>query len=369
MDEPYLAPREQTLEAVLIKRSEIERERNPDVKMCDRLVLKNGPRSFKVATHWMIVDRHTGELHHHAVKIETYQRTRGGWLVLDERSITLDDSDGDELSQLATFLGTILSVSIPSDAGRYLVVPLSDDSVSNESIRRLLDAISSGGKAAVLAESLAMAKGNPDVLRELARSSVDDPEASRIAVATLNMARFSAGLRELQRLVDSDASESAFQKHLTEHHWIFGSEYAELLDKRRFTRDEQQDFVVRRTADNYLEIIEIKTPLEGKPLFVQDPSHHTLYPRSELSAVIGQVAHYLEEMDASRQAIWFEDSEDVNKIRARVILGRDGDAQQTAALRRLNGHLHRIEILTFDQLIRVGRHVLELLEAVLQPGE
>lgn len=369
VDETNLGDSQETLDAVLIKRSAIEEARNPDIRMSDYVVLKSGPRAHKVATHWTIVDRNTGELHHHAIKIETYRKTRDGWFWDEEHSITLGDSEEDELTPLATFLAAILNAELPSDAGRYLVVPLSDESVSNESIRRLLDAVSSGGKAAVIAESLAIARGNPDVLCELAKSTVDDPQASKVAVATINMARFTSDLQELERLVAINASEAAFQGHLTERHWIFGSEYSELLDRRRWTRDEQQDFVVRRTADNFLEIIEIKTPLDGKDLFLEDPSHHTFYPRSELSAVVGQVTHYLEKLDTNRQAIRFEDGEDVNKIRAKVIIGRDGDANQVAALRRLNGHLHRIEILTFDQLIRIGRHVLASLEAVLLPDD
>ncbi len=47
---------------------------------------------------------------------------------------------------------------------------------------------------------------------------------------------------------------------------MFGSEYSELLDRRRITRDEQADFLLRRTTDGYIELIEIKTPLRGQPL-------------------------------------------------------------------------------------------------------
>ena len=46
---------------------------------------------------------------------------------------------------------------------------------------------------------------------------------------------------------------------------MLGSEYSELLDRRTWTRDDNVDFMLRRTADNYLEVIEIKTPLGGAP--------------------------------------------------------------------------------------------------------
>jgi hypothetical protein len=72
-------------------------------------------------------------------------------------------------------------------------------------------------------------------------------------------------------------------------------------------------------------------------------------------------------LDADRYAIKARDGEDPLKIRAKVIIGRDGDENQKRALRRLNGHLHRIEILTFDQLLRIARNVLSYLESAVRP--
>lgn len=44
------------------------------------------------------------------------------------------------------------------------------------------------------------------------------------------------------------------------------------------------------------------------------------------------------------------------------MIGRDGDGPQVRALRRLNGHLHGIEVITFDGLLRIARWVLSYLE-------
>ena len=63
-------------------------------------------------------------------------------------------------------------------------------------------------------------------------------------------------------------------------------------------------------------------------------------------------------MDGDRHAIKSDIGEDVDKIRAKIIIGRDGNLEQQKALRRLNGHLHRIEILTYDQLLRVAKKSL-----------
>jgi hypothetical protein len=120
--------------------------------------------------------------------------------------------------------------------------------------------------------------------------------------------------------------------------------------------------VLRRTMDGYIELVEIKTPLEGRPLFRFDHSHQSHCAGSALSEVIGQVQKYLEDIDASRYEIRFRDNEDPNKVRAKIIIGRDIDEPQRQALRRFNGHLHRIEVLTFDQLFRKAGQVVAYLE-------
>ena len=51
---------------------------------------------------------------------------------------------------------------------------------------------------------------------------------------------------------------------------------------------------------------------------------------------------------------------DTLKIKAVAIVGRDGDVYQQAALRNLNSHLHRIEVITYDQLIRIAERVISI---------
>jgi hypothetical protein len=365
-EDNFIAENDQSLEAVLIKRREIEQDKNPDISLKDSVVLKQGPRAYKVATHWIIIDRNTGEVHHHAVKIETLRRRKSGWLLDEERSITLDDSKGDEIKPLETFLGVVRGANMPEKPGDYLVVPVTDEGVNKTSLRRFLDAISTAEKGDFVAQVLLSAKGDPDLLQAIVDSASKNPESSREAVAAINIARFNKAIEKLEYLIESNANERELQTHLSGNPWMFGSEYSELLDQRKWTRNEEQDFVLRRTADGYLEIIEIKTTLDGKQLFANDRSHGTFYPRSELSAVVGQVLHYLDELDASRYAIESKDGENVHKIRAKIIIGRDGELEQINALRRLNGHLYRVEVLTFDQLLRITRQVLSHLRQVIQ---
>ena len=75
---------------------------------------------------------------------------------------------------------------------------------------------------------------------------------------------------------------------------------------------------------------------------------------------VGQVLNYIEKIDRERDSIISKDDCDPLKIRAKIIIGRDGEKTQQDALRSLNSHLHRIEIITFDQLLRIAERVLNI---------
>lgn len=72
---------------------------------------------------------------------------------------------------------------------------------------------------------------------------------------------------------------------------------------------------------------------------------------------------YITEIERSRDQILSKDKCDTLEILARIIIGRDGDEVHQAALRNLNGHLHRIEVITFDQLLRIAARVLTVFDS------
>jgi len=93
---------------------------------------------------------------------------------------------------------------------------------------------------------------------------------------------------------------------------------------------------------------------------LHDSSHDSYYPSSKLSPVLGQVTRYIEEVERNRDSIIAIDGSDPLKIRARIIVGRDGNQEHQKALRNFNAHLHRIEIITYDQLIKIAERVLNM---------
>jgi hypothetical protein len=190
-----------------------------------------------------------------------------------------------------------------------------------------------------------------------------DSQTVAYIAAAAQLVRYKQAYKRLKVLVDSgETLEQKCQELLAENPWMFGSEYSELLDRRKWTRDDSLDFMLRRTSDNYLEIVEIKTPFSD-PLFIQDKSHSSYYPSAKLSPVIGQAMRYIAEVERNRDSILVKDGCDTLKIRARVIVGRDGPFEHQEALRTFNAHLHRIEVVTFDQLARIAGRVVNVFES------
>ncbi len=347
-----------------------DKDRFPDISEIQSVTLKEGPRSSKKASYTAIENRHTGEIHHYALNIKTFSTKKGQWQEKQKNSITLTSENDDEIQKLIDFLKVTheSKTKIQDSSYALLKVPTQKD-LDPDSLQELLSCIPETGRVDSLKKLLDVFLEDTELFKVLIERVSEEPQLFTDAAAALNLATYKSAFDKLEVLINqkSGARESQFQKLLAENPWMFGSEYSEILDRRTWTRDEQQDFVVRRTTDNYIEIIEIKTPLEGKNLFNYDQSHKSYYPSVDLSKVIGQVQNYLEKLDNERNSILANDGEDTSKIRAKIIIGRDVNQTQQKALRRLNGHLHRIEIMTFDQLLRITENVLKYLEGIFIP--
>ena len=337
----------------------------PNLERTVTVVLKDGPKVRRVAKHTVVLNEHTGEFHHDSLTIKTY--------ALNKRTCTLDPGrsvhlDGEELQRLMEFMRSSRGGGLPVKAGGYVVLP-TPETFNDEASRKLHDLTDAAG-AEALAILLRQAVEKPDLLRAvMERAAERGDEFFAEAAAALNLVVYRRAVVQLEDLIESPgAREADFQRLLTANPWMFGSEYSRLLDIRRLTRDEQQDFLFSRTTDGYIEVVEIKTPLGGDALFAYDRSPDTYYPKADLSKVLAQVENYLEKLDRRRDTILADDGVDAHKVRAKAVIGRDGDEHQIRALRRLNGHLHGIEVITFDGLLRIARRVLSYLEDPAEPG-
>jgi hypothetical protein len=330
-------------------------DRHPNLRAVKQVTLKDGPQVRKIAKITDIQDQHTGAFHHDTLSLKTYKMTKVSCTYVPERSLSLE---GEEITKLSDFLLTARGGDLPDRAGSFLVL---DAAGRDAQTLRQLAELGDGAKLDALATLMRQAASTPGVLAKLAAKLSEDQGFLEKAATALNLEVYRKAVGELERLIDTSNTEADFQRLLEANPWMFGSEYSAVLDRRRWTRDEQVDFLTRRTTSGDVELVEIKTPMPTQALFMRDRSHNTLYPSAELSKVIAQCQNYLEKLDRQRDSILANDGVDVTKICAKVIIGCDGDDGQKAALRRLNGHLHRIHVITYDGLLAIANRVLTYL--------
>jgi hypothetical protein len=353
-------PPESTLEDVKVRI--IQSVKNPNVGKTEQVVLKEGPRAFRLATLFKIMKPETGELHHYSLRIDSINRMKAGWFHRPEKSVSLEGKEPDEIDRLFLFLQAHLEGKLTDATGELHIIR----SEEYEKLERLIDLIpnlSSPDMVEIIKLILPRIKDAKSYLPKFIETfeSTDPQTLKNVAVAA-SFVKHKKAYEKLKTLVETDNTiESEFQDLLADNPWMFGSEYSELLDRRTWTRDDNLDFMLRRTSDNYLEIVEIKTPFK-EPLFLHDKSHDSYYPSSKLSPVLGQVIRYISEIERNRDTILSKDKCDTLKIRARIIVGSDGDRSHQEALRSFNAHLHRIEVMTFDQLVRIAGRVLSVFE-------
>ena len=359
MEDNY--PPDFSLEEIKIKIQQTSK--NPNIGKTHQVTLKDGPRTFRIATIFEIINPKNQELHHLSLQLDSFDKTKSAWKAKPDKKIVIKGKDPDEIKILSDFLSATLSEHYPDSTGEFRVVT-SDQYKLIESLAGLLPKLP-GSQKLELTKQLLLTLESSDIE---AGEFIDafqntTPEVVKNIEVAAKYVQYKAAFTEMKSLVSaSDPSESKYQNHLQQNPWIFGSEYSEILDRRTWARDDHLDFMLRRTVDNYLEIIEIKTPAT-MPLFNYDKNHDSYYASAKLSQVIGQVYLYIEEVERNRDLIIAKDRFDPLKIRARIIVGTDGDEAQQSALRTMNSHLHRVEILTFDQLLRIAQRTLEIFES------
>ena len=337
------------------------RKKTGNVGKIAQVVLQDGQRVKRVASIVEIL-RPDGSVHHHFLDLETIRYTKkDGFVYESKNSFKIDDqSEDSEIAKLSVFLHSHLSGELAGKLGNVRVVG-EKEYFAIDQIREIVPDLAADDRFDLVKSLLEQIEaGGADELRTVFEG-IDRGAVHSIASAA-RLAEYQVELDEMRSLIENQATtEHQLQRQLEKSPWMFGSEYSELLDRRKWTRDENVDYMLRRTVDGYLELVEIKQADEA--LFGYDGSHNSYYPRASLSKVIAQVVKYIDAIENDKNRIVAIDGENPGKIRARIIIGRDGSSdEERDALRNLNAHLHRIEIMTYDQLIRIAERVLSIFK-------
>ncbi len=166
------------------------------------------------------------------------------------------------------------------------------------------------------------------------------------------------------------AGNDSWQSWIYKNNWIFGINYREPIEKTKINIAGVMPDYLFPTADDFLDILEIKLPEEE--VIIKDLSHNGSYKWSSKSnEAIGQVVNYINEMERLQLEIQreykrvYKKDISIIKPRAFILVGKSDtwDLEKKEALRKLNYSLHGIEILTYSDLIVRGESIVNFYDS------
>lgn len=324
---------------------------HPHIDIIQRIVLKCGPKTYKAASILQIKDPETGEVCHKQLHVNSFPfRVGTGVDFSEKRRLARWSCEDGEIDQLRIFLENFDQASTP---GAHTVIKGRPVAGFEEVLDAIRDRDINATQLVALVSALA---DRVTDLRRLPELGEDD--SVRMAAAALRVAHRNHALKKLRTLIEEDALESEFQVLLEQNWWMLGGQYVAMIPRREWTVEDSLDILLEG-ADRYFEIIELKR--SNAQLFIRD--HGNWIVSAEVNKAVNQAAHYISEIEADRGNLLRKYKIDLYKLKAKVLIGRlldgeDEEAEKREALRMYNSHLHRIEVITYDELERIADNVV-----------
>lgn len=176
-------------------------------------------------------------------------------------------------------------------------------------------------------------------------------------------------LKEFESMLSQRNNEHDWQSWISDHRWILGSPYANILE-RNIDLKTQVDFFVH-SIDGYVDIVEIKRP--DMKLFTHDNNHDNYYPSKDLSLALSQCMKYTNHLEIQQDSNTFtERVGSVLKPRCILIAGLENELseREQKQLRILNSTLHGITITPYDTLLRNAKSMIKFdSDQLSKPGK
>ena len=180
--------------------------------------------------------------------------------------------------------------------------------------------------------------------------AVDDAE---LLVGATVLAMRRRQLDEIQRVVENPYSkEQRLQQALAGAPWLFGGQFVADSPVRRLVPRHEVNITLLR-PDGVLHVVELKQA----NVTVVKRHRGAAAPTAEVHDAVMQVANYLRAFDESRGEIFERFGIDARRASGTVVIGHpmyDVSFEEqivNETLRSYNGHLSRIDVMTYKQLL------------------
>ncbi|MBI3675186.1 MAG: DUF4263 domain-containing protein [Proteobacteria bacterium] len=321
----------------------------PNCHVVQNCVLKKGKQTYKVASILQFKNPATGEISHSELHVNDFPFRVGTGIQWDVKDrLKHWGCKDEEIERLKAFLVAFKEAGSP---GEYTVIQGKRTPSHDELLKLLkeLDSPNLVGIISVLAD-------RSEELQTL--PPLGETDKRRMVAAALRASHRMTALDELRRLIQTNADEAAFQSLLDRNWWMLGGQYVEKVPKRHWTDEENLDIMLK-SADNGYDIIELKR--SNAQLFKKH--RNKIIVSSDVNDAVNQAGHYISEIERQRDHFIARYATDLYKIKAKVLIGHvpEGDedeADKRLALRMYNSHLHHIEVVTFDGVVRISDQVI-----------
>ncbi len=159
-------------------------------------------------------------------------------------------------------------------------------------------------------------------------------------------------IKTFQRmLVARRVKERDLQTFLRKEYWMFGPQYVRLTHERRAGLKGRNDFLLER-SNAFHDVVELKLP--GPKLFLGNPPKMSSDLKNAVSQMVSYLHYYYRFYLFDRE----ETQQDVLYPRGLIVIGRRKDSERET-LEAHNAVLHRIEILTYDDVLERAKQTLK----------
>jgi len=289
-----------------------------------------------------------------AIKITTYLKKAPPleWPILEEKSLSLDEA---ATRRLLGGLRDHLAVAKEDSDGNYILI-------------RVLEGTAQIGEhdPAAVASALTKVLSSQEILEHLTDTDLSEElvKAFRGAIRLKEMQTAVSQLRDY--LERGETSEEVYQRWCETHSWAFGSAYVMRDEVREISPGDHLDILLSTVISGYRDIVELKRP--NMRVLLYDEDHRSYYFAADVSRALGQCHRYLDVLQEVAAKGLLDHPEIVAyHPRAIIVIGRSNDwsNEQLRALHGLNRRLSSATVMTYDQLLAQGEHLIELLSSKL----
>lgn len=371
--------------------AEIERDiskKNPNIGAIQSIYLKQGPRTFKFAIIYQILNASTREHHHLSLTLQSFKKLKEGWFKQDDRIIQLDDEEQDEIGFLIKFI-TEFTKGIPIEREKYGLL-------KQEDYDKYIAVVTGGTTVDDILEDAdkyneVIEKGNIHLFKDLflwimlsgnAKEIVERfQELDISSLEDISSLSGIAQLKEFRKVWDAESEngdEEFWQKTFSNFSWsisqlftyplILFAEKAYLGGKVVTNKKGNLvDFIYRNALSDNVMLIEIKTPTSN---LLNGKYRQTFSISAELSGGINQALKYKHKV-LRHYAGLMVDAEENEKFEAFnpkgvLIIGNYekeiNELVKKEAFELFRDNLSNIEVITFDELFKKVDLLLEILE-------